>query len=277
MINRRPRPLAAAAFVIVSALACSDGTAAPKTSATSSQPVASKPIPTVIRLTIVPDVATIPLSSGIVFAAYKVLSDSSRLPVTPFWNGNNDQVLAVNAANGYVVAVGPGQAIVTARVDGLIAAATVTVPAPTSLGTSDVMLVDSFSMIEFQYASAPGHWFYAPQVRVHATPGHTASVLVLKFSIPGLGNPPPFGCGANLSVMPRDLFGEVYGDWLLEIDDRDRRATGEPATATITFVDDAGTVATRVVSGPIVQGSLPTTYTGGENGGACFHVYGSTG
>jgi len=92
-----------------------------------------------------------------------------------------------------------------------------------------------------------------------------------------LGNPPSFSCGGALSAAPRDLFGEVYGDWLLEIAGSGERATGEPATATITFVDDGGTMATRVVSGPIVQGSLPTTYSGGGNGGACFHGYGSTG
>jgi hypothetical protein len=186
-------------------------------------------------------------------------------------------VLSIHATNGYAVAVGAGYAAVVARVDGLVAVAAVTVLGPASVGPSDALVVDSFSMIEFQYSSAPGRWFYAPQMRAHAGQGHTASVLVMKFSIPGLGNSPPFGCGAVLSATPRDLFGEVYGDWLLSIDQTGHRATGELATATITFLDDAGVSSTRVVTGPIVPGSLPATYTGGSNGGACFHGYGSSG
>jgi len=260
---------------MVSALACSDATAAPKVSVISP-PVVSKPAPTVVRLAIAPDSATMLLSSGFTFAAYKLMSDSSRLPVAAVWISNNDQVVAVNTTNGYAVAVGPGVAVITARVDGLSAAASVTVPTPSSVGSSDIVVIDAFSMIEFPFASGTG-WLYAPQVRAHAVAGHTATILMLKFSIPGLGNPPSFSCGGALSAAPRDLFGEVYGDWLLEIAGSGERATGEPATATITFVDDGGTMATRVVSGPIVQGSLPTTYSGGGNGGACFHGYGSTG
>ena len=70
-------------------------------------------------------------------------------------------------------------------------------------------------------------------------------------------------------VTPVDLFGEVYGDPLLEIGGA-QRATGDSATVTITFVGD-GTTAIRVVSGPIVQRSPQTSYTGGADGGACFH------
>jgi hypothetical protein len=209
------------------------------------------------------------------FAAYKVLSDSSRLPVSAFWVSNDEQVLTVNALNGHALAVGAGHAMVTASVDGLIAVATMAVAATTNLGPSDAIVVDSFSMIEYQYPSTPSAWSYAPQMRAHAVPGHTASVLTMKFAIPGLGNIPAFGCDASLNATPRDLFGEVYGDWLLEIGGT-QRATGDSATVTITFADN-GMTAIRVVSGPIIQGSTPTSYSGGQNGGACFHGYGSTG
>lgn len=270
-----PRSLVPA-LLIGSAFACSDGTAPPKASATSSSPAVSKPMPIPVRLLVLPDAGTMALGSEFSFAAYKVLSDSSRLPVSAFWSSSDDQVLTVNPINGYAMAVGSGHAMVTARVDALVAVATMDVAAPPSGGASDAIVVDSFSMIEFQYPASPANWSYAPQMRAHAEPGHSVSVQVLRFAIPGLGNIPAFSCGARLNVTPLDLFGEVYGDWLLEIVGGAQRATGDQATVTMTFLDN-GKMATRVVSGPIVPGSFPATYTGGANGGACYHGYGSTG
>jgi hypothetical protein len=272
MISHQLRNLAWAVPVVF-ALACGDATAAPKTSTTSIPPVVSKPTPTAVRLVVAPDTTIVALGAQFSFAAYKVLSDSSRLPVSAFWSSNDEQVITVNPFNGSAAAVGPGHAMITARTSDFVAVATIAVAAPTNPGASDALVVDSFSMLG--YPSGLTTWSYAPQMRAHAMPGHAASILVLKFSIPGLGNIPAFGCGASLSVTPRDLFGEVYGDWLLEIGGA-QRATGDSATATITFVDN-GTTAIRVVSGPIVQGGAPTSYTGGQNGGACFHGYGSTG
>ena len=274
---RRGLRISSFALALGWALACRDNTAAPSGSAHTATPAPPKTAPTVVRLAIVPDNANLPLSSALSFAAYKILSDSSRLPINAIWSSSNDQVLTIGAGNGHAVVVGGGSVAVVARVDGLTAVAAVTVLGPASFGPSDALVVDSFSMVEFQYASHPGYWNYAPQMRAHATPGHTASVLVIRFSLPGFGNIPSFSCGARLGVTPNDLFGEVYGDWLLAIDHEGERPTGETATATITFLDEAGTSATRVVTGPIVPGSLPATYTGGANGGACFHGYGSSG
>jgi hypothetical protein len=268
MISHQSRHLATA-LLVLSALACGDGTAAPKTSTTS------KPTLTTVGLVIVPDTAIVALGAQFSFAAYKVLSDSSQFPVSAFWVSNDERVLTVNALNGHAVAVGPGHVMVTARLGDIIAVATMTVVTTTNVGVSDAIVVDSFSMVEFQYPSSPEAWSYAPLMRAHARPGHTASILVLAFSLPGFGNIPAFSCGARLSVTPVDLFGEVYGDWLLEIG-HTQRATGDSATVTITF-EDNGTPTIRMVSGPIVQGSLPTTYTGGVYGGACYHGYGSTG
>jgi ribosomal protein S28E/S33 len=186
-------------------------------------------------------------------------------------------VLAVNAATGYAVAVAAGRVGVIASINNMKVVAFLTVLGPESVGQSDVLVIESFSMLEFQYPSALDRWFYAPQMRAHAAPGRRVSVLVMRFTIPGLDNAPAFGCGANLMENPRDLFGEVYGDWLLTIDETGRRATGDVATVTITYVDDTGMAGTRVVAGPVVPGTLPATYTGGGNGGACFHGYGSTG
>jgi hypothetical protein len=101
-------------------------------------------------------------------------------------------------------------------------------------------------------------------------------VLTLSVLIPGLGGASPFSCGANIGETPRELNGEVYGDWTFEIDGAGRASAGEASLA-LTFVDDLGTMSTIELRGPIESGSLPTTYSGGANGGACFHGYGSTG
>ena len=58
------------------------------------------------------------------------------------------------------------------------------------------------------------------------------------------------------------------GDYPLTFDQRGVRATGN-VTVVITFVDDssrAGTLTERV---PIMQGSLPTTYSGGIGNWSC--------
>jgi len=259
-------------LAVISTLACSDGG-----TPLSPTPTPANQAPRAVRLIIVPDSVTLALSATVSFAAYKVMSDSSRVPVMPDWNSTNYEILALNPANAYAVAVGAGHAAVMARFENLIAVAPVTVLAASKVASADALIVDSFSMIEYKYDSASTRWSYSPQMRARAPAGHKVSVLAMKFAIPGLGGVPTFGCGANLTDAPRDLFGEVYGDWLLEIGGSEQRASGTSATVTVTFVDDAGATGTRVVSGPITQGTLPTTYSGGQNGGACFHGYGSTG
>jgi hypothetical protein len=215
------------------------------------------------------------LASELSFSAYTVMSDSSRIPVRALWNSTDEGVLALNGSIGNAIAVGPGQVAVMANVDKLRAFAFVTVPYPKGDGTSNALVVESYSLIEYQEASA-GLWVYAPQMRVRAATGRKVTVLAMRFLIPDLGNLATFGCGASLTDASRDLFGEVYGDWLLQIGGIAQPAR-DPGTVTITFIDDAGLTGTRVVSGSIVRGSGPTTYSGGQNGGACFHGYGSSG
>jgi hypothetical protein len=41
----------------------------------------------------------------------------------------------------------------------------------------------------------------------------------------------------------------------------------------VTFVDDSRNVGVVTVPGLIVPGTFPQTYTGGENGGPCYHGY----
>jgi hypothetical protein len=101
-------------------------------------------------------------------------------------------------------------------------------------------------------------------------------VTTLQFTIPASDYPVTFGCGALITPAPRELNGEVYGDWAFEIGPGGQMA-GATATAVVTYIDDAGVQATSTIRGAVVAGSGPETYTGGQNGGACFHGYGSTG
>ena len=261
------------ALAIVSALGCSDSAAGPNASEKPSSPVVSAPAPIIVRLAIAPDSAVMTLASEMSFTAYTVMSDSSRVPVRPdYWYSSDQGVLAVNGAIGKAVAVGPGQVAVLAGLDKLRAFAFVTVPPPKGGGTSDALVIESYSLIEYQDPS--GIWVYAPQMRARAASGRKVTVLVLRFVVPDLGNLIPFGCGGNLTDAPRDLFGEVYGDWLLEVGGSNQPIRN-PGTVTVTFIDDAGLTGTRVVSGQVVRGGGPATYSGGQNGGACFHGYGS--
>ena len=260
-------------------VACGDS-AAPPTSTplgpVDAPSVTPKVMPFAVGLIVVPAAAQMPLGTQINWAAFKVLSDSSRVPVSAAWRTADEGVVSVNAGEGRAIAVGKGQTMVTAKFGGLSATAVVTVPEATNPGTSNALVVDGFSFIEFHYPSAPGRFIYAPQMSAHAASGRTVQILTTTFTIPGLGDAPMFGCGANLAATPKDLFGEVYGSWLLEIDGAGR-ATGATGSVIVTFVDDTGATGTMNLSGDIVQGSLPTTYTGGTNGGACFHGYGSSG
>jgi len=153
-------------------------------------------------------------------------------------------------------------------------------PAATAPGP---LVIQRFFMTEFQYSSAPDRWFYAPQVEATVAPGHSVLISYLLFSIPGVNTPipadtiPNWPCFAHVSAGTAvELNGEVYGDWTMSIGgEPGRQATGADATARISYTDDAGVTSTLTLHGPIVPGSLPTTYTGGTMGGACFHGYGS--
>jgi hypothetical protein len=164
-------------------------------------------------------------------------------------------------------AVRSGSATITATVDGVAARMSVSVDAPS--GSETGVVVDGFSVVEYEYASAPGKWNYAPLVRFRNTMSqHAAEVIAFSFSIPGFNSAPGFVslCGTSLYLAPdqsADLFHEIYGDYQFEFGPSDQRANGDSATATFDIRDDNGKVAQLVVRGPVVAGGLPTTYTGG--------------
>jgi hypothetical protein len=197
---------------------------------------------------------------------------------TVAWTTSDPSVVAVSpvvftgtkppqAPDAMLFAVRSGSATITATVDGVFGRMSVTVDAP-SVSEKGVV-VDSFSVVEYQYASVPGKWDYAPLVRFRNTLSqHTAEVIAFSFSIPGFNSGPGLGslCGTSLHLGPdqsADLFHEIYGDYQFGFGPSDQRASGDSATATFDIRDDDGKVAQLVVRGPVVSGALPTTYTGG--------------
>lgn len=233
---------------------------------------ASIPRATMIALDISPDSAVLALGEVQAFAAVKVMSDGSRIPVIPRWRLAQPGI-AVIGFDGSAMAVGVGTVEIRAVLDNREARAVMTVLRPDSLDDSSALTVESFSMVEFKYPSLPGHWFYAPQIRVRAARGHLVTVLTLDFAVPGLPSPiPSIGCGATIpSGAPVELNGEVYGDWSFSIDNSAHRATGDSATMVLSYTNKQGVRAERKMKGAIVAGSLPGTY--GADPGACFRGY----
>lgn len=239
--------------------------------------------PSVVAVSLVPADTTVMLGSAFALRALKHFSDGHSEAMLPPWStqsgsplfsSSSNMVLAVNTVTGAANAVGPGTVQVSVRVDGgLSASGYVTVlPAPGGDTSSALRIVD-FRMVEFTYVSLPSQFFYAPQVSVMTT-GLNVTVLTIVLDVPGIGRPPTIGCGGLIAPgAARDLNGEVYGDYTFTVDSPGKAATGAPATVILTFIDAEGNAGTVSASGPIVRGNLPTTYTGGGNGGACFHGY----
>ena len=254
-------------FVLaVVAAACSGEATAPNIRDTSrSQP--ARPAPFLVTLDVTPKSgATVALGSQFTFSAVVIRSDSVRVAPTELgWTTLAPGILAVNSVTGIANAVGVGSATVVAHSDGLELVVVVTVLPPPSPDRSNALSISSFSMIQY----AP--MVYAPQVNVTAAPGTSVTVLDAYFTIPGLGSIPPLGCGGLIPAgASRELNGEVYGDWLYAIGS-ESPPTSNDASVTVSFIDDTGATGAITSNGKIVVGGFPSTYTGGQNGGPCFH------
>jgi hypothetical protein len=136
-------------------------------------------------------------------------------------------------------------------------------PAPTV--DAPELLLDSFAVIEFQYDSLPGFYFYVPLIHVSST-GGTVLVTKLQLTFPD-GSVAPTFCSAGMQVTTsgRNLVGEIYGDYELTFDLGGRRASEGDFSVLITYVKDDGQRGYLVATGPIVPGFLPATYTGGTS------------
>lgn len=270
--------------LIATTLSCSGSTESPNAPASSGNVThATPPAPPPAQsgsLVIAPNPMVVTQGDTVHVGATLVRSDGTSIPMITAWASSDSQIVAVDSKAGQLFAGRVGQATITASVDSpsMAAEASVVVLARPNPRPDDALIVQQFYMTEYQYPSQPGHWYYAPQLRVVAAPGRTADIGLLALSVPGLPDPiPPFACNAHITTAARDLNGEVYGDWTMSVDSPGSRATGADGTAKVTYTDDAGVTRTITITGPIVSGSLPTTYSGGSNGGACFHGYGSGG
>ena len=279
-VTMRPpvRILAIASWVVV-LLSCSDAGPTPPSPSKPGDPPPSLPPTTATLLIISPDTVVVTQDDTVGLGAALVMSDGRRLPTTARWTSSDTLVVAMRF--GSAIGMAPGKAIITAATDSppLHAQVPAVVLAKPAATAPRALVVQRFVMMEFQYPSAPDSWFYAPQIQATAAPGRSVFISHLIFSIPGLDDPiPAWACDAYLSAgTVVELNGEVYGDWAMSLTGGSRQATGADATARITYTDDSGVTSTLTLHGPIVHGSLPTTYSsgGGGMGGACFHGYGS--
>lgn len=134
---------------------------------------------------------------------------------------------------------------------------------------SDVVEVESFSVVEFSYETYAGtaeRWYYAPLVVLRDRVGAGAEVFGVQFDLPGLGA--SWYCTAHRVVDAGgslSLFRETYGDYELSFDTPGLRAGPGDVTAAIYFLDGGGRVGRVLATGSITPGSLPVTYTGRVN------------
>lgn len=150
--------------------------------------------------------------------------------------------------------IGPGSAVVP----------------PPELAASDLKIT-AFRVIEHQYPGSPT-WYYAPLLTLQeVTGGNAVRVIGVGFEIPGLpGIPRPAVCRVIAAGTSVEMFREIYGDYeFVAFSPGGARATGEPASAMVSFTDSRGTTRTVQVTGPVVSGSLPTTYSGGQGSNNC--------
>ena len=158
-----------------------------------------------------------------------------------------------------------GTATITASTEGR--SASITFPSVEATSDSSALAIESIGLIEFQYPALPGHWFYAPQLRVREPAGRAGVAVVgAKFVIPGIGETQL--CTTYRPVAARrtlDVFQEVYGDFELTYYRADGgRATSTQVSGTIYFIQANGRVAYITVTLPVVAGSLPELHSSSQ-------------
>jgi len=260
-------------LVMVASSACSTDTAvAPATQSNGSpnQGGGAPPPPTpprIVSLEVTPSTGTaVDLGSTFTFSAVAVRSDSLRIPIQATnFTTLAPGILEVNGVTGIANAVAPGNAAVVVQGSGLSAVVAITVLQPSSSVNSTALTINSFSLIQY----APS--VYAPQVNVSASAKTSVTVLDLQFWVGGLPNIPAIGCGGKiLAGTSSDLNGEVYGDWTFTFGGS-APAASDDAVVVVTFIDGTGATGSVSAHGKIVGGGFPASYSGGQNGGPCFH------
>ena len=235
----------------------------------STAPAIPPPDPTILSLRVTPASAIISFADTQVLAASKVMSTGLVVPVQPTWVSNNPDIITVDA-HGVAAAVGVGRATISATAEGHSASSAILVTRPVVI--FDALVVEEFAMIEYQYPSNPGHWYYAPHFKLRAASGRAVTLLGIEFLIPGIGGW-RFSCGAVVSAEEGVAFnGEVYGDWAFSLGGGTERASSDSASVNLTLLDEKNDVVTHTVFGHVFAGSQPTAAERIDTG-SCFRRY----
>ena len=182
------------------------------------------------------------------------------------WKSSDEGVASVVASGdgaASVFATGAGVATITATADGISGSATISVnPNPNAVGN---VIIESFSVVEVQYSSAPGRWYYAPLVTMKApATSNGGEVLSIAITIPDLGT---WECRARRRVASGsaiELFREVYGDFELTIHHSDgHRIPPGVASIEVLVRENGGTARLNAYAG-VKAGDFPASYTGGR-------------
>jgi hypothetical protein len=204
------------------------------------------------------------------FTASKRMSNEALLATAPVWISSDVAIVTVGAS-GQAMGVAAGVATISASVDGLTASTSVNVIRVGS-ATEGPLIVDEFSVIEFQESNLIGVWYYAPQLRVRAAVGRLLTITQVQFLFPGSSSVVGWACYTDVpSAESMNLNGESYGEWSWYVSNGGSRFGSEEVRAIIRYVQEDGSVATVDVDGPIYQGELPVYGSG--DGGACQRGY----
>jgi hypothetical protein len=217
------------------------------------------------------ELSAFPDSTFVVGATFSVdasvVDDSGTFLANPplAWSTSDSAVVSLRVLSGggvEVTARSAGTATIAAALEGGPSGSVELTVLPPLVGGSELIVLD-FHVIEYQYPGDP-RWEYAPMLQVQVVNGgYGVDVLRLDVAIPGL-DPAPGFCGSIrlTDLQPHQLNYEVYGDWMISEDESGHRATaGQSATAVISYVTDDG-AQSLTVTGPVVAGALPTTYSG---------------
>jgi hypothetical protein len=248
---------------ILGLVACGDGSTAPAT------PIPSLP-PAAVALHIAPPNPLMKIGVELTFTASKEMSNGTLLAASALWTSSDPAIVTVNA-NGQAIGVGAGTATISASADGLVASTTVNVIRVGS-AKGGPLIVDEFSIIEFQEPNLSDSWYYAPQLRVRAAAGRVLTLTQVQFLFPGFSSVVGWACYTGVpSGEAMSLNGEMYGEWSWYVSSGGARWGSEEVRAIISYVQEDGSAASVEVDGPIYQGSHPP-YGSGDVG-ACQRGY----
>jgi len=229
-------------------------------------------VPTVAAPSVVLNLDTgareIAAGASILLSGWVALTSTGEQLQTPIvWSTPGPAIVALWSIGPQAVritALEPGVTTVQAGVNNATRSLAVTV-LPVTSQPSTLVAVD-FRMLEVQIGDS---WEYAPQLVLRDESAKGGSALIaVKFEVPGLGATPSCAMVRPVGPAPVEIFHEMYGDFELAIGGGALRASAGDAIARLTVRTGDGTAATLVLRGPIVPGSLPTTYSSGLFSGA---------